>query len=229
MKQGIKVLGLACLAMLSLMAIAGGSAQAENALVIEGKVVPEGKKVEIEAVGSGYKSLVPGLGLTLECGSAEIIGTAENVGSGEAAHAVGKGKLLAHECIMVGSKCIIYPTEEDFINETNPGLVVGSSGTIYVESIGSERYLKGSASGTVYHGGVFCTLPEESEIVGSAAGKIVEATTEAVEHTVTDITEKEEKELGVAAFFGEEPLFIDQGTASGKLIGKFEGQKFSVN
>jgi hypothetical protein len=202
-------------------------ARASGALRIAGVVLPEGVKETISAVGSGYKSLVPGLGLTLACASAEISGYVENFGG----KARGQGQVIAHECEVVGNKfCEIYATESDLESKENVGLIMGAtSKSISVQSIGTEWYLLGSASTTIYHGGPGCTLPEETEVSGSAAGKLLIATTEAVNHTVEDVTEKEEKELKVAAFYGSEPLYIDAGKAIGALTGKNVGKKFSLD
>ncbi len=224
MRYAIRSVGLAATIALAFFALTAAGANAENALVVEGKVLPKGQQVELEATGSEYTSLIPDLGITLECGYAEIHGVVENQGPEEELKAVGEGVVTAHECVVV---------ENSFCTVSSPGqeagVVEGSAGGISVRSIGSNRYIEGSASALIEHSGVFCTLPEEVEIVGSAAGKIVEPFEEAVKHTVVDVTDEEEETLGVAVFYGSDPLYIDSGVATGHLVGEYEGQSFSVN
>jgi hypothetical protein len=237
MKQGMKMLGLALLAVLSIMAVIAVGAQAAGQLRIEGKVLAESEEAELEGTGGKSKLLVPGLGLTVECESSLLKVTTSNwLTFAKLIH--GTHHQVSHGCVIVGAKnCTIYPTEEDLTNKTNAGLLLSISlqklillsnptrHYLVFEPISIPGFLK-----WFFLGGVFCTLPEEIEVTGETAVKFANATTEEVEHGMEDITATEEAELGVEGLsFNEEPAEIDGGSSKVKLVGKFAGKKYSLN
>lgn len=235
-----KALWLTLLIVIGLLAAFATNASAEGKLRVEGKVLPTGEEVELAGEGGTYKSLVPGLSLTLECKKILVTATAANLNIVGIEHAHGSGHALAHECVIVGNKfCTIYPTAADRTAKTNAGLILASGlalETLHKNKEGVIHHylvltpLKGSSAfSTTFYGGSLCTLPSETVISGTAAVKLGDVLTELTEHELGDLTETEEAELGVHLFYGNEPLIPDEGTGKGHLIGKFLGKKFSLD
>lgn len=237
MKHGLKALGLALLAAISVMALTAAGAQASNAMIIEGsEKTAETTEVKLEGTSTAGKLLVPAIGLELECGNSEIEGAGKNITEESLLHFHGTIHILFHLCIVIGNKfCKVYPTATDRTNKTNAGLLLikvlwlfrtsGTSHYFLAQQIGASPittiFLSKSTEG--------CTLPPENTVTGSAAYKIDNPTTEAVEHEVLDITPAEESTLGVSLSYGANPASLDEGTAKGHLVGTFLGKKFSVN
>lgn len=226
MNRGIKIFGLTLLAVLSVLAVTAVAAQAEAEFRVEGKVLKEGEVAEGEGTGGASKLSVPGLKLTIECGSTSLKATFRNFPT--FAHA--EHHLLRHTCIPIGwESCSIYPTEEDLVKGLNSGLLL-SSELYLVVLFGKFHYWVLKVTERFFFGGVFCTLPKEVEIKGETAVKFGNATTEATEHTMEDITATEEKELKLPGVtFNGEPAEWSGGNTSVKLVGKFAGKKYSLN
>lgn len=226
MRREMKLLGVALLAALSLMAVTAAGAQAEKEFRVEGKILKEGEAAEAEGTGGASKLSVPGLKLTIECGSTLLKATFKNFPT--FAHA--EHHLVRHNCIPIGwESCSIYPTEEDLAKGLNSGLLL-SSELYLVVLFGKFHYWVLTVTERFFFGGVFCTLPKEVEIKGETAVRFGNATTEAAEHTMEDITATEEKELKLPGVtFNGEPAEWSGGNTAVKLVGKFAGKKYSLN
>lgn len=226
MRREIKIVGLALLAALSLMAVTAAGAQAEGEFRVEGKVLKEGEVAEGEGTGGASKLSVPALKLTIECGSTLLKATFKNF----ITHAHAEHHLLRHTCIPIGwEACSIYPTEEDLLKGLNSGLLL-SSELYLIVLFGKFHYWVLKLVERFFFGGVFCTLPKEVEIKGETAVKFGNATTEATEHTMEDITAEEEKELKLPGVtFNGEPAEWSGGNTAVKLVGKLAGKKYSLN
>lgn len=231
MRLDMKALGLALLVALSMMAVGAAGAQAEGEFRVEGKALAEGEEAELEGVGGESKLSVPSLSLTIVCSSVLLKAKVKNVKIGIFRHAHAEHHVLRHTCFPIGleKSCSIYPTEEDFVNKTNAGLLLSS--TLRLNRLfGFFHYLVFKSSERFFFGGVFCPLPEEAEVAGETAVKFGNATTEATEHTMEDITATEEKELKLPGLsFNGEPAELSGDNTSVKLVGKFAGKKYSLN
>ena len=230
MRQGIKLLGLALLAALSMMAVTAVGAQAEGEFRVEGKALAEGEEAELEGTGGESTLSVPGLGLKFNCTITLLFARVRNINLGIFRHAHAEHHVLRHSCVVVGNKlCTIYPTEEDRAKGTNAGLLL--SKTLYLERLFLFwHYWVYAATERFFFGGKLCALPAEAKITGETAVKFGNATTEATEHTMEDITATEEKEIGLKGlFFNEEPAELSGDNTTVKLVGKFAGKKFSLN
>jgi hypothetical protein len=232
MRRNIEVLILALLAALSMMAVTAVGAQAEGEFRVEGKALAEGEEAELEGTGGESKLSVPSLGLTISCGSVLLKSKSKNVKIGIFKHAHAEHHVLRHFCFAAEFEetCSIYPTEADLLKGTNAGLLLSSTLRL-TRLLGKiSHYLTYKASERFFFGGVFCPLPEVAEITGETAVKFGNATAEATEHTMEDITAKEEKELEVKGlFFNGEPAEMSGDNTSVKLVGKFAGKKYSLN
>jgi hypothetical protein len=232
MRRNIKLLGVALLAALGLMAAMAVGAQAEGEFRVEGKPLAEGEEAQLEGTGGESQLTVPSLGLKIKCTSVLLESLTHNLQNGATRHAHAKHHVLRHGCFVVGAEktCTIYPTETDLLKGTNAGLLLASSLRLVRLLSGGRHYLTLETTERTYFGGVFCTLPEEAEITGEAAVKFGSATTEAVEHTMEDATAKEEEELKVSGLlFNEAPAEMSGDNTSVKLVGKFAGKKYSLN
>jgi hypothetical protein len=231
MRRNIKLLGLALLAALSLMAVTAVGAQAEGEFRIEGKALAEGEEAELEGTGGASKLSVPGLKLTIECGSVLLKSKVKNVKIGFFKHAHAEHHVLRHTCFPIGweKSCSIYPTEEDRAKGTNSGLLL--SFTLRLNRLFLFwHYLVYKETERFFFGGAECALPKEAKITGETAVKFGNATTEATEHTMDDITATEEKELKLEGlFFNGEAAELSGDNTSVKLVGKFAGKKYSLN
>jgi hypothetical protein len=230
MRQSIKLLGLTLFALLSVMAVTAVGAQAAGEFRVEGKPLAEGEEAELQGVGGKSQLSVPGLKLTIECASVLLEAKVKNVKIGAVKHAHAEHHVLRHTCFPIGwETCTIYPTEVDLVKGTNAGLLLSATLRL-TRSTGVFTYLTFKAFESFFFGGALCPLPEEVEITGETAVRFGNATTEAVEHTMEDITAKEEKELELTGlFFNGEPAEMSGDNTSVKLAGKFAGKKFSLN
>ncbi len=230
MRRNITLLGLALLAALSMMAVTAAGAQAEGEFRIAGKALAEGEEAELEGTGGSSKLSVPNLKLTIECGSVLLKAKVRNVQIGPFRHAHAEHHVMRHTCHVVGSTaCTIYPTEEDLEKSTNAGLLL--SFTLQLDRLFLFwHYWVYKVSERFFYGGAKCTLPEEAEITGETAVKFGNATEEATEHTMEDITATEEKELELSGLrYGSEPAELSGDSTTAKLVGKFAGKKYSLN
>jgi hypothetical protein len=226
----VKVLGLVFIAALSVMAVTAVAANAAMEVRVKGKTLGAGESAQYEGTGGLGKLLVAGLKLTIHCTGADAKGTLSNVGG------MGHGTvhILFLGCTVEGSgSCTIYPTEAAANANTNNGqilasalgLVVLSGGNLFI--LGSP--LPGQAFSTIYYGQEGgCTLPEETEVTGTAALKILNGTTEATTHEVVDADATDEAGLGDKLFYGEETAILDGGSATIKLVGALAGEPFSL-
>ncbi len=239
-RRGAKILGLALLAALCAMALTAVAAQAAGELKVEGKTLAESEEATLEGTGGKGKLLEPSLGVEIECTSAAAKVKGKNVKS--MGHFHGTVHVLFAGCKVVGNSfCKIYPTEADRTAKTNVELILASA-LVLVKTVALEggvsdylvlaEQLLGTPRPpltTLYltkAGG--CTLGANKTLTGTAAFKVLSANTEAKEHTLGDITEKEEKELGVSLSFGAEPVTLDEGNTTGHLAEPFLNKAFSL-
>jgi hypothetical protein len=231
MRRDIKLLSLALLAALSLMVVTAAGAQAEGEFRVEGKALAEGEEAETEGSGGASKLSVPALKLTIECGSVLLTAKVKNVKFGPFRHAHAEHHVMRHTCVPIGWEkvCSIYPTEEDRAKGTNAGLLL--SFTLRLDRLFLFwHYLVYKVAERFFFGGAECALPETAEITGETAVKFGNATTEATEHTMEDITATEEKELELKGLsFNGKPAELSGDNTTVKLVGKFAGQKYSLN
>jgi hypothetical protein len=216
------------IAAISLMVVTATGAQAEAKLRVEGKVLAEGEKVEIAGSGGLWRFLVPGLGLTIHCTSADFKGTTNNTST----DSHGTTHILYHGCTVVGNKfCQIYPTSADRAAKTNAGLLLATGLSLTGGSLG-RRILRwaGLPFATIYYTiGGGCALPSQTEVSGSIAFEISSPSTESISHGINDISEADEKTFGVALFYGKEPATFDEGNVSASLLGAFLNKKWSLD
>lgn len=238
MRNGMKVLGLALLASISMMAVTAAAAHAEGEIRVEGKVLGSGEN-EFEYTGEGgaSKFKVPGLGLTIACTSSKW-----NSHGGNLPHLHGLVLRLRHGCNIEGVKtCTIYPTEEDLLNKTNGGLIHLHALELWLRRRNGRSYYRISdilgqgIHARIYYGGALCSLPKETDITGVGVIAVPEDTVEAVQHEYVDVSPAEESELisegmtDIGLKYGKESLEVEDGSVKGGLVGKFEGKKFSDN
>ncbi len=232
MRANMKVLGLALLAALCMMAVTAAAAQAEGEFRVEGKALAEGEEAELEGVGGASELSVPSLGITIHCGSVLLKAKVRNINLGIFRHAHAEHHVLRHTCFLweLEEVCTIYPTKEDLVKETNGGLLLSSTLRLNRLFLFSH-YLVYKVTEKFFFGGVECPFTElPAEITGETATKFGNATTEATEHTMEDVTAKEEKELKLTGlFFDEKPAEFSGDNTSVKLVGKFAGKKYSLN
>ena len=238
MRSGLKVFGLVLLAAVSMMAVTAAIAQAEGELRVNGKVVEKGVEVPGEATGGEGKLFVPGLELTIVCSSTHVTGTITNEPA-----LMGKAQGTFSGCeVEENSFCTIYPTEEDAEEETNAGIISATALFLYLGRNGSVVYFRSeplpaqSKYAEWFYGGLFCALPESTEVSGIGVAKSPGGGEESVTHELADLSAAEESayaeetEMGdIGLFYGEEPAEIIGGSVSGGLTGEYKGQKFSVN
>ncbi len=128
-KCGFNVLGLSCLAVLSLMAIAPVEAPATT-----GKVLVLGSTT-LDATGAGEIDLlgaldVPAINLEIDCSQFTVESTTILASEG-----IGHGKVLIKGCLAYGtspslsliSECEIYPTAADRTAGTNKGHITAEA------------------------------------------------------------------------------------------------------
>jgi hypothetical protein len=249
MKTRIKILSLALLSALSLMALSAATAYAvegetEGKLTVGGTEIPVGEEVPVEGTAGAGKLLVPGLGLTVECSSAVATGKLTNIETTNLRHAHGSIHILYSGCKVAGSAvCKVYETAEDRDKKVNAEHILATALLLYLGKIklangtvhlvftasplaGSKLFTKLFLTKST--GG--CTLPSENEITGTTAFNLNTGMTEAKEHSLEPASEEEEKTLGVAGLkYGAEPARLDEGVAKAVLTGaKFAGKEWSL-
>ena len=223
MSNAKSVLTFALVALLGALVWMAPGAHAKNQLVVEGKVLAEGEVVEIKATGGNYWSAIPELGILLECPTATLSLTMKN----QASRAVGSGTAVAQECTIIEFEevCESHSTGQP------PGSIQIFSESLEVRSLSTNRYLLSTVqTPAIEHGGEECPFTELAlSVQGMGGFKFANPFSEAVSHTVTDITPKEESELEASTFLGGSPLYVEAGEATGHLTGKFEGMNYSFN
>ncbi len=259
MRHAMKVMGLTLLVAIGMMAMTAVIAHAEEmkegSLRVEGKTLTFGEEAEAAATKSTPgKLVVPKLKIKIKCEETLVSG---NIGNyilnakkekelGLHLHA--KLLLLFHKCTVEegGANCTIYPTVADLIAGTNAGLIHASllalwlvrlpNGLDHIRVEGNNGLGNGISPNTIavwYYGGPKCTLAEETEVKGVGALMVPNATTEAKEHTIEDISLAEEEALKKAGMtdiglkYGNEPAELEGGSATGGLIGALAGLNFS--
>jgi hypothetical protein len=228
MRRDIKLIGLALLAALSLMAVTAVGAQAEGEFRVEGKVLKEGEVAEGVGTGGASKFTVPSLGLTIECSSVLLEAFYSNI---PFVHAKAKHHWMHHFCFVEGAKevCTIYPTEADLTKETFGGLLLSLNEFLSRLFLFSHYWVYKYVE-KFYFGGEECPFPEVGEITGESAIKFGSATTEATSHVMEDVTKKEEEELKLTGlFFNGKPAEMSGGNTTVKLVGALAGKKYSLN
>jgi hypothetical protein len=240
MRHTVKLLGLALLAAVSVMALTAVAAQAEGELFVN-KVKVGSSETAIEGTGTAGKGKlkVPGLGITFECEKGSAAASGGNL-------TVAHGLILVtfEECKVAGNSfCKVYPTAADRTAKTNVGKIPAHALFLWLKRLAgpidhwllkpilpsgffTQIFLTKSAEG--------CTLPPENTVTGETAGKIPSPTTEATEHEIQDITSAEEATLTaegmkVGLFYGAEPSELEGTNVKGKLTGTNLGKPFSVN
>jgi hypothetical protein len=241
MRHGIKILGLALVAALSLMAVTAVAAQAEtekNVFLVGGSQFAENTMESASGTGAAGK-LKASNGLEIECeSSAALAGTLpegtfiENIkDEGGVLRGHGKIKVLYHGCKVVGNKfCTIYPTQKDLEGKTNAGHITATA--LFLLLLRSKihfLWLLGlpikNAKGeieeeftSVFYGGELCTLPTPTKITGHTAAALPTALTQGVNQTIEAVTPAEEKEIveadktmTVTLFYGKETATLSGG------------------
>ncbi len=258
MKHVIRV-GLTLLAAIGMMAMTAVVAHAEEmkegSLRVEGKVLALGEEAEWAATKSTpVKFVVPKLKIKIKCEEIlasggignYVLNTKKEKELGLHLHA--NFLLLLHKCTIEegGANCTIYPTRADVNAGTNAGLLHLSMLALWLTRLAGARDhirlegtnglgngLKANTFAVWYYGGPKCTLGEETELNGVFVLAIPNATTEAKEHTIEDISLPEEEALKTAGMtdigmkYGNEPLELVGGSATGGLIGALAGLNFS--
>ncbi len=205
-----KILGLALLAAVGVMAVSASAAQAKWLFLKEGEGSPSLLKFNI--TGLLGELLVPESKLAIHCTGATGTATVHDDGTGEASGTF-------HGCTVLGDEqCTIYPEEEE---EGTPGDIPASgTGKLEMSGEGEEEEVYITAEGKPfavwYFGGMFCTLPEEVEVNGLARIDILDASTLAKVHLV-HVDEGRDSEGNTELFYGKEPAELH-----GKLL---EGEK----
>jgi hypothetical protein len=219
MRHGIKILGLALVAALSLMAVTAVAAQAEtenNVFLVGGSQLAEGTMESVAGTGAVGKLKTPN-GMEVECegSAAETVALPEGTfienikDEGGKLRGHGKIKVLYHGCKVVGDKfCTIYPTQKDLEKETNKGHITATA--LFLLLLRSKIHFlwllglpikngKGEVVEeeftSVFYGGVLCTLPSPTKITGHTAAALPTALTQSVNQTIEAVTPAEEKAI----------------------------------
>ncbi len=203
-----KILGLALLAAVGVMAVSASAAQAGWLLLKNGSSV---ELLQLKVKGLLGELSVPGIGLGIHCEKATGNATLHSTGTGSAS-------VKFQECTVLGDEqCTVLAEEE------------GGSGEIWASAEGvlgmngeEEVYVK--AEGEPFTGfffsGVFCTLPEEVEVKGLALLTLLKALLSEAEHLV-HVDEGLDNEGKTELFYGKEPAYIlgELETPGGKKKG----------
>ncbi len=260
MRHAMKVMGPTLLAAIGMMAMTAVVAHAEEmkegSLRVEGKVLTFEEEVEFAATKSTpTKLVVPSLKIKIKCQEILASGTLGNYkldiigGKDLGLHLHAKALLLLHKCTVEegGANCTIYPTRPDLEAGTNAGLLhasflalwlsrlAGARDHIRVEGTNGLKNGVSNAFAVWYYGGAKCTLSEETELKGVFTLAIPNATTEAKEHTIEDISKVEEGSLKAGGMvdiglkYGNEPMELEGGSFTGGLTGFFAGLSFSLS
>ncbi len=205
-----KILGLALLAAVGVMAVSASAAQAEWEFLREGAGSPS--LLQFKVTGLLGEFLVPESNLAIHCTGATGTATLHDDGTGEASGTF-------HGCTVLGDEqCTIYPEEEE---EGTPGDIPASgTGKLEMSGEGEEEEVYITAEGKPfavwYFSGIFCPLPEETELGGLFLITILDASTLAQVHLV-HVDEGRDSEGKTELFYGNEPAELH-----GKLL---EGEK----
>ncbi|HEV7399052.1 MAG TPA: hypothetical protein VGN84_02160 [Solirubrobacterales bacterium] len=218
-RHGIKILGLALLAAVSVMAVTAASAMATGEYKLEAKTFTAAGLAKESVAGTGGLGilLVPAIKLELHCTGADV--TSSTVLLGGVAHAT----VLFLGCtVLKNSFCHVYPTKAEAEKDSGTGLgditasglgllrLHGSPVVHYLEVEGPEGGTKPFT--TIFFGGAECTLPIENKVTGKTAFKLPGALTPAVNQTLESINEATGTLLGVQLKFGLNNAFIHGGT-----------------
>lgn len=139
---GLKAFSLALLAALGLLAISSATAQAGNAISVEGSVLAANDDRSILGEGGGAQLLVDDL-VKVDCATSTIEGSVENIsGTGHV-----KFNVLFSGCLVLGGEksCKVYEelplVNENRILATGLGTVITHKGEYYllVEGLGAEK------------------------------------------------------------------------------------------
>ncbi len=259
MRHAVRVVGLTLLAAIGMMtaAVAHAEEMKEGSLRVEGKTLTFGEEAEWEATKSAPgKLIVPKLKIKIKCIETVVGGSISNYilnAKGEkelGLHTHGKFLALFHKCTVEegGANCTIYPTRADLEAKTNAGLIHASALALWLVRLtgaldhirieGTNGLGNGQHANTFavwYYGGLKCTLGEEAEVNGVGALMFSNATSQAREHTIEDITLGEEEALKNASMtdiglkYNSEPTELEGGSATGSLIGVLADELFSLS
>jgi hypothetical protein len=163
-RHKIKLLGLSVLAVSAVMALSATAAQAKYLLLLNGKSVSSMKfKLEFLSISVKLEN-----GLAIKCTG--------GVGSSKASLSESGAKLSgAPSATLTG--CVWVASEKTCtINDEGAGQIK-LQGTDLMHMTGTEFYLMGGGAGigTIFTEGIFCSLPEEEEIGGTASFKVLNA------------------------------------------------------
>lgn len=191
-KYVVRVLGLALLAAIGVMAVSAAAAQAKWLIKVNGASVKSAKIVANIVLSN--ELLVGGLGFSVRCAGGTA--AAELATVNEDKELVGSGMVEFTGCVVVGS--------EKVCTINTPGKAAGkivASGSGYGQMVGEKTFTELSSAEftTIEISGALCSLDElEAVISGTGTGTLVSAATELKTHLV----EIDEKEL----FFGQEEV-----------------------
>jgi hypothetical protein len=188
-------------------------------------------KEKFAATFGAGKLKVPNWALNIECTKGVATGEVKNVTGG----AEGNVNATAIGCsILNDAFCTIYPSEGSLLTKTRKG-EIDASGSVKIALSGGSLFVKASSGA-----GIFttiwiaqdpgCTLPEETEVSGTASVKITNGTTHVVNHSLVDASAAEESALGDALSFAAEPAVLEAGSSTDlHLTGAHSGQTFWLN
>jgi hypothetical protein len=230
-RHGLKVLGLALIAAISMMAVTAAAAQAGEFRLngTEFKNVPLASESVTGTVGAG-KLLVPGLPLTIECTSGDI--TSGSVIAGGTALA----SILLLGCKVSGNAfCKVYPTEADRNAKTNAGdFTFGYKGKLVLME-GSHYLLieeDGKPFTTVWFSKAAegCVLNSGDTITGSTVAKLPDALTSQKTHELVPLTQAETEGLFPTDVlsYGAQRIWVDGAKTTVELSGAHKGANWSA-
>lgn len=218
-RQGTKLLGLSLLAIVALMAMGAGAAQAETtSVLVAGKALGTGEKAIEGTVGATNNDLLTGAGIEIGCTGGAITGTLKGNGTG-------KAKIDYSGCtVLTNSHCEVYPSETDDEKLTNKKHIVASGEAETILHNGIYYLLLTALTGKPFTSIYFhdlggCTLPLEEEVTGRTAVRILTPETEAKTHTVDTLTAAEETLLkslfaNFGLFLGGETAMLKEGASA---------------
>jgi hypothetical protein len=227
-RNGLKVLGLALSAAISMMAVTAAAAQAGE-FRLGAKTFAE-EKIASESVtgtvGAGTL-LVPGLKLNILCASGDIISATIFAGGTSLA------SILLLGCKVEGNNfCKIYPTEADRNAKTNAGdLIALGKGSLVLmrlkETDPFSHYLLIEEDARPFTGVWFskaaegCVLNSDESVLGFMVAKLPDALTSQKTHEVVPLTQFETEELFPTDVlsYGGQRIWIDGAKTTMELSG----------
>jgi hypothetical protein len=154
----LKLLGLALLAAISIMAVSASAAQAKYLLLLNGASITT-ENLVVTQEGSGFITAENGLKIQCSGGS----GTATVNAVEESKKVTGSASATFTGCVWVGSEATCT------INDGGVGKIkAAGSGEVIMEGTNYLITATNAAFTTVLTEGAFCTIPEEEVVSGTA-------------------------------------------------------------